>query len=102
MISIAYVRDPKFLEVSILPRSWKHYLEESLDFLKDDSIFRRHRFLSFEETNSFYKFATLNKLRIVDIPETQLSGQMDYHFNKEGHETLASKIINEIKNTYLF
>jgi organic radical activating enzyme len=36
MISIAYVRDPKFLEVSILPRSWKHYLEESLDFLKNN------------------------------------------------------------------
>jgi hypothetical protein len=77
-------------------------MDESLDFLKDDSIFRRHRFLSFGETNSFYKFTTLNKLRIVDIPETQLSGQMDYHFNKEGHETLASKIISEIKNRHLF
>jgi hypothetical protein len=77
-------------------------VDESLDFLKDDTIFRRHKFLSFGETNSFYKFATLNKLRIVDIPETQTLGQMDYHFNKEGHETLASKILNEIKNTYFF
>jgi len=76
-------------------------IDESLDFLKDDSIFRRHRFLSFGETNSFYKFATVNKLRIVDIPESHTGGIMDYHFNKEGHQILATKIVNEIKNTYL-
>jgi hypothetical protein len=77
-------------------------IDESLDSLKDDSLLRRHRFLSFGETNSFYKFVTLNKLRIVDIPESHTGGIMDSHFNKEGHQILATKIINEIKNTYLF
>ena len=75
-------------------------MDESLDFLKDDSIFRRHRFLSFGETNSFYKFITLNKMRISDIDNS--NGEFDYHFSKEGHEILASKLIDEIKNTYLF
>ena len=73
-------------------------IDESLDFLKENSIFRRHGFLSFGETYSFYKFVTLNKLRISDIDNLNA----DYHFNKEGHEILASKLIDEIKNRYLF
>jgi hypothetical protein len=77
-------------------------LDESLDFLKDDSLLRRHKFLSFGQNNSFYNFAKLNKLRIADIPESNKNGELDYHFNKEGHQILASKIINEIKNTYFF
>lgn len=33
-LSVSYVRDPKFLAASILPNSWRHYLENSLCYLE--------------------------------------------------------------------
>jgi hypothetical protein len=34
-LSISYVRYPNFLEASLLPDSWRHYLEESMLYLEN-------------------------------------------------------------------
>lgn len=35
-LSVSYVRYPNFLEASLLPESWRFYLEESLAYLQDN------------------------------------------------------------------
>lgn len=35
-MSIQYLRDPAFLDIRLLPKEWKHYLEESLKFLENN------------------------------------------------------------------
>jgi organic radical activating enzyme len=54
-LSVSYVRHPKFLEASILPVSWRHYLEDSLLYLEknfhnDETISRfKHCIAWFDE-----------------------------------------------------
>ena len=56
-LSVTYVRDPEFLEVSLLPKSWRHYLIESFTYLKDnfnsESVERfKHVIASFDVENN--------------------------------------------------
>lgn len=58
LLSVAYVRHPGFLEVALLPRSWRHYLEESLDYLQrnfdnQETVDRfKHVLASFDSENT--------------------------------------------------
>jgi hypothetical protein len=71
-------------------------IDELLDVIEDPDFFEKNNFLNFDENKySFYNYATLNKLRIVDIVKSNVE---DYHFNKDGHSILAEKILDKINN----
>lgn len=73
-------------------------IDETLDFITERDFFGRYRFIEFDNTFSYYNYVTQKKLRITDVPNfTPLNGVEDYHFNKDGHEILAKKIIERIK-----
>jgi hypothetical protein len=35
-LSVHYLRDPAFLDIRLLPKDWRHYLEESFDYLENN------------------------------------------------------------------
>lgn len=71
-------------------------MDETLDFLNDTDFFGRYRFLNFNKSYSFYKHCKVNKLRISDL--TNIPPNADHHFNQLGHQTLANKLIEQIKS----
>jgi hypothetical protein len=71
-------------------------MDETLDFLNDEEFFGRYRFLNFNKSHSFYKHCKVNKLRISDL--SNIVSNADHHFNQLGHETLAKKLIEQIKS----
>lgn len=57
-------------------------------------FYESNNFVKFDETYSMYKKAKTDKLRINDI---NLSPNIDYHLNEEGHTYLSNKIIYKLK-----
>lgn len=71
-------------------------MDESIDLIDNDTFFEKNNFLKFEKYKSFYSYASLNQLRIVDIlPE---NANQDFHFNQKGHDILANVIIEKLKS----
>lgn len=63
--SITYVKNPDFMEASVLPESWRYYLEESLDFIlknfeSETSDRFKHVMASFDNKND-------NERKISDL-----------------------------------
>jgi hypothetical protein len=62
-------------------------------------FYKRNNFIKFENTHSLYGYACMNKLRISDIPEYNISKiAPDYHLNNNGHIYIANKIVEKIEN----
>lgn len=72
-------------------------IDEQLDCINESDFFEDNNFMSFDNTYSFYKFITLNKLRIVDDESTKVNGISDYHFNREAHKMIANNLIEKIE-----
>lgn len=67
------------------------------------SFYERNNFIKFENTHSLYGYACMNKLRITDIPEYNISGiPLDYHLNNDGHIYIANKILEKIENKQFY
>jgi len=67
------------------------------------SFYKRNNFIKFENTYSLYGYVCMNKLRISDIPEYNISKiAPDYHLNNDGHIYIANKIVEKIKNEQFY
>lgn len=63
------------------------------------SFYQRNNFIKFENTYSLYGYTCMNKLRITDISEYNITGiAKDYHLNNDGHIYIANKILEKIEN----
>jgi hypothetical protein len=64
------------------------------EYLTNNKIFLlNNNFIKFENTYSLYGYSVMNKLRICDVIDSDIS---DNHLNKEGHEYLSKKILEQI------
>ena len=70
-------------------------MDESIDSINNDTFFEKNNFIKFEKYKSFYSYAIFNKLRIADILPKHPN--QDFHFNQQGHDILASSIIEKLK-----
>lgn len=94
-----YKKQIEFISAFLKQNNIKYIIvgiDEGIDNIDESDFFEMNNFILFEKTYSFYKFSILNKLRISDITENNINGVCDYHFNIDGHNLLASKIIEQI------